>query len=281
MIIQKLYRVFGPAEVDVSSLYTDVAPSSKKVPNTVYQTWKYARLPPFHARGVARFRRLNPDFSFRLFDDAEMAAFMGAQYSSHPIRKVFDQIRIPAAKADIWRYCVLYREGGIYCDIDSALSVPFHDLLKDDPSELLSFENNSWTAQLDVGSYADPAVFQTAIPGSARSLLDHPDNVVLNWLLCFEKGHPLLREVIDLIVQNFDFYKGKSFASMWKAVIHCTGPLALTQATWRWIEKEGRRPSQCGIDFRGNGIFKLAGSGYRDKVSPHFSTLNGQPLTSG
>ena len=68
---------------------------------------------------------------------------------------------------------------------------------------------------------------------------------------------------------------------MWKAVIHCTGPLALTQATWTWMARTGRRPAQCGIDFEGRGIFKLAGSGYRDSVSPHFSTQNGQALVSG
>jgi len=280
MILQKLYRVLGPEEVDVSSLYTTVAPSSSRIPNTVYQTWKYPRLPPYHARCVRRFRNLNPDFSFRLFDDDEMARFMRTEFSGHPILDVFDQIRVPAAKADVWRYCILYRDGGVYCDIDSALSIPLRDILKDDPTELLSFESNRWQEQLEIDNYADAALFMDSMPEAVGARLDYPDNTILNWVLCFEKGHPLLEEVIGLIVRNFPFYKGKNFASMWKAVIHCTGPLALTQATWRWVEKTGKRPSQCGIDFQGRGIFKLPGSGYRDRVSPHFSTLNGQPLTS-
>jgi len=213
------------------------------------------------------------------FDDCEMASFMRQHFSEHPVLEVFEQLRVPAAKADVWRYCVLYKEGGVYCDIDSALSIPLHDILKDNPHELLSFEGNLWRDQLEVGNYADASSFLETMPARVSKLLDHPDNTVLNWLLCFEKGHPLLEEAIAVIVRNFHFYRGKSFASMWKAVIHCTGPLALTQAAWRWMERTGRRPSQCGIDFHGKGIFKLPGSGYRDEVSPHFSSLNGQALT--
>lgn len=190
------------------------------------------------------------------------------------------KFEIPAAKADIWRYCILFREGGIYCDIDSALSVPLQDLLKNDPSEMISYEANTWEDQLDIGRYGDPSVFRAAVPESVKGRLDHPQNVILNWLLCFEPKHPILEEALAMIVRHFDFYRKKTFENMWKAVIHCTGPLVLTQATWTWMEKTGKTPSQCGIDYYGKGVFKLPGSGYRDSVSPHFSTLNGQALTS-
>ena len=225
-VIQKIYRAFGPHDVDVSSFFTAVPAASSEIPNTVYQTWKYARLPPFHARGFAHFRQLNPDYSFSFFDDREMTDYMRTRYAGHPILAVFDRIRIPAAKADIWRYCVLFREGGVYCDIDSALSIPLRDLLKDDPPEMMSFESNTWSGQLDIGNYADPAVFRASVPTSAGSRLEHPQNVILNWMLCFKKGHPILEEAIALIVRHFDFYRNKTFDNMWKAVIHCTGPIA-------------------------------------------------------
>ncbi len=265
--------------MDISSLYTEVPQSPGRIPRRVYQTWKEPRLPAVHALGVRRFRRLNPDYSFEFFDDARMAAYMRENYAAHPILDVFERIKIPASKADVWRYCILYREGGIYCDIDSALSIPFRGLLRDDPSELLSFEGNPWSSLMQVGAYADPSLFLAQPPDSVAAGLDYPDHTVLNWLLCFEKGNPILAEIIDLIVRHFAFFDGRQFESVWQAVVHATGPLAFTQAVWRWMERTGLRPAQQGIDFDGRGIFKLPGSGDRYAVSPHYMQMKRTSLT--
>ena len=233
-------------------------------------------VPLLMAREVRRFRRMNSDCSFSFFDNQRMAAYMESAYAGHPILRVFRDIRMPAEKADIWRYCVLFREGGIYCDIKSVLKVPFRTLLADDPSELISFEGNRWKDCLDLQRCADPAVFLPEPPDSVRSRLDHPEHIMLNWLLCFEKGSPILEEVIDLIVRHSSFYRNKTFETPEVAGSHFTGPLALTQAVWRWMQKTGKRPGQCGIDFSGQGIWKLDGMVYRG--SPHHSTMKDMAL---
>jgi hypothetical protein len=277
--IERAYEVFLPRQRRISTLYSQAPRRAQKIPNVVYQTWKKAELPSFHARGVRRFRELNYDYSFRFFDDNEMNEYMESFYAAHPILTVFHDIRVPAAKADIWRYCVLFREGGIYCDIDSALSVPFRDILKDDPSELISFEPNRWRDHLELGMYADPEVFIPAPSPAVARNLEHPDNILVNWLLCFEKGSPILEEVINLIVRHFHFFKGKEFDSMLEAVIHCTGPIALTQALWQWMNKSGRRPLQLGIDFNGQGVYKLSGSDKRYADSPRYTTFLDRRIT--
>ena len=249
----RAYRLFAPREISIAPLYTQVRPSARKIPNSVYQTWRVPTLPFLHAKEVGRFRRRNPDFSFTFFSDNQMDEYMRACFRGHPILDVFREIRVPAAKADIWRYCILYREGGVYCDIDSGLSIPIHELLKGDPSEIVSFEKNTWKDILDVGSYADPEVYLRALPDEIAGKLDSPDLMVLNWFLCFEKEHPILEEVINLIVRHFGFSRSKRFESIWKAVIHCTGPLALTQALWMWIRRTGQRPTQYGVDIAAPG----------------------------
>lgn len=278
-LFQHVYELFAPREVCISPLYTTASPMRSRIPNSIYQTWKKQTLPSFHARYVQRFRALNSDYSFFFFNDKAMAEYMDSHYAGHPILSVFRDLRIPAAKADIWRYCILYLEGGIYCDIDSALSVPFRQILQDDWTELLSFENNKWRNHLDLGHYADASIFLAQPPDSIKSNLDYQDNVILNWLLCFEKGSPILEEVINLIVRHFNFFRNKNFENMWKAVIHCTGPLALTQAVWMWMDRTGKSPRQFGIDFGGHGIFKLPGSGRRYATSPHFRSLSNSSIT--
>ncbi|MGA2642066.1 MAG: glycosyltransferase [Spirochaetia bacterium] len=273
-ILKSIFRKIHP--VDVSSLYTEVPRSTGKIPNRVYQTWISPVLPFLHARGLKRFRKLNPDFSFSFFDDQRMASYMESNYAGHPILKVFKDVRMPAEKADIWRYCLLFREGGIYCDIKSALAIPLRELIHDDYSELLSFERNSWKNFLDPGRFADPDLYLPSPPDSIRSNLDHPDNVIINWFLCFEKGSPILEELINLIVRHSQFFRGKTFDRVDVAGNHFTGPLAFTQAVWRWMQKTGKRPTQCGIDFSGQGIWKLFGMDY--SKSPHHSSMRNLPL---
>ena len=275
----RAYRVFAPKEISITPFYTSAPPLTRKIPNSVYQKWNDSFLPYMHAMEVRRFRRLNPDYSFVFFDDRRMNDYMSSHYAGHPILEVFRQIQIPASKVDVWRYCILYREGGVYCDIDSALAIPLRELLKDDPSEVISFENNKWRDVLSPGAYADPKIFCSDPPPEAARNLDHPDHLALQWLLCFEKESPILGEVINLIARHFEFFRGRKFESVWKAVIHCTGAVAFTQALWSWISRTKQRPYQRGIDFEGDGIWKVPGSWHLHGAIPHYSQWPTSSLT--
>ena len=278
VLFRKIDRMVNPKGLSIAELYSAVPSWDKRVPNVVYHTWKFPLVSAPHARAIRRFRRLNKDFSFEFFDDERLTRYMREFYAGQPILDVFEHVKIPAARADIWRYCVLYREGGVYCDIDSMLMTPLRTLLKDNPREVLSFEGGKWNGLLAPGVYADPSVFVSAPSNKARALLDEPEHTVLNWFLLFEKGHPILRNTIDLIVKNFPFFKDKVFDSVWKGVIHSTGPLVLTQGVWSWLDAEGHKPCQCGIDFNGQGIFKIPGAGHQYEASPHYYSMNSRAL---
>jgi len=219
---------------------------------------------------------MNADYSFSFFDNARMNAYMEACYSGHPILRLYHEVRMPAEKADIWRYCILYREGGIYCDIKSTLTVPFRKILPADATELVSYSRNLLKDYLDIPRYADPSLFLAAPPRQVKERLECPEHPLVNWLLCFEKESPILGELIELIVRSAPFYRGKRYENPHLAGIHFTGPLALTQAVWKWMEKTGQQPTQCGIDFRGKGIWRLRGMDYRE--SPHHSTMSDMAL---
>ena len=270
IVARHIYELLTPRERDISPVYFNVRASKAKIPNRVYQTWETSLLPSLLAWEIRRIRRLNPDYSFSFFDADARAEYMERHYAGHPILQVFRDLKLRTAQVDVWRYCILYREGGVYCDIDSALSVPLHQVITEEMPELISFERNLWKEAFDP-AYARRDMLMASPPAAARAMLDYPDNVMLNWMLCFEKEHPVLKETIDLIVRHFAFFQGRQFASAWKAVTHCTGPLALTQATWTWLARSNRRPCQCGIDFNGSGILTLPGAGRRHTATtPHY-----------
>jgi mannosyltransferase OCH1-like enzyme len=74
----------------------------------------------------------NPTFSYRLFDDNECRAFIEKHFPAD-IVKAYDTLIPGAYKADLWRLCMLYMEGGIYLDVKfKPMGVGFDQMLDRD-----------------------------------------------------------------------------------------------------------------------------------------------------
>jgi len=86
------------------------------IPLHLYQTWVTRRLPKHMHRCVRQLQEDNPEFAYHFFDDRQCRQYLG-RYFGERHRDIYDRLIPGAYKADFWRYCVLYREGGIYLDI--------------------------------------------------------------------------------------------------------------------------------------------------------------------
>ena len=67
---------------------------------------------------LANNQRLNPDIHFELWDDNDIDIFIQKEFNSN-IYKAYKNIHpaIGAAKADFFRYCVIYRYGGMRVNV--------------------------------------------------------------------------------------------------------------------------------------------------------------------
>ena len=87
-----------------------------EIPRHLYQTWHTKRLPPKMRECVESLCADNPEFEHHLFDDTDCRDFIKNHYGG-VVLNAYD-ILIPGAyKADLWRYCVLFKLGGVYLDI--------------------------------------------------------------------------------------------------------------------------------------------------------------------
>lgn len=86
------------------------------IPLKIYQTWFTKELPTKMKDNVEKLRKDNPEFEYNLFDDQDCRNFI-KKYFSDEVLNAFDSLVPGAYKADLWRYCVLYINGGIYLDI--------------------------------------------------------------------------------------------------------------------------------------------------------------------
>jgi mannosyltransferase OCH1-like enzyme len=64
----------------------------------------------------SELQEANPDFTFELYDDAACRSFIQTHFEPD-VAQAYDTLLPGAFKADLWRYCVLYENGGIYLDI--------------------------------------------------------------------------------------------------------------------------------------------------------------------
>jgi mannosyltransferase OCH1-like enzyme len=86
------------------------------IPLNIYQTWHTKNLPPLMKKSVDLIKRNNPSFSYYLFDDNDCVEFIKNNFSNK-VLNAYNSLQPGAYKADLWRYCILYVNGGIYLDI--------------------------------------------------------------------------------------------------------------------------------------------------------------------
>ena len=87
---------------------------------TIYTTY-HSVLPPIV---LNRWHELNPDYAVDFSLDAECSKFLDTEFN-RTISRLFLTIHRGMYKADLWRLCKLYVNGGVYADIDL---VPFQSL---------------------------------------------------------------------------------------------------------------------------------------------------------
>ena len=86
------------------------------VPLDIYQTWHSKDLPPGMMKSIIQLRKDNPEFAYHLFDDNDCKNFIKDNFNIK-VYEAFENLIPGAYKADLWRYCILYKRGGIYIDI--------------------------------------------------------------------------------------------------------------------------------------------------------------------
>jgi hypothetical protein len=86
------------------------------IPLTIYQTWYTKKLNSRMKACVDKLKDSNPEFTFYLYDDNECTNFIQDNFDEEVI-DAYKSLIPGAYKADLWRYCILYKYGGIYLDI--------------------------------------------------------------------------------------------------------------------------------------------------------------------
>ena len=109
---------------------------------------------------VNKLRQNNPRFNYQLYDDNDCREFIKNNFDGN-ILNAFDGLIPGAYKADLWRYCVLYKLGGIYLDIKYTPSNRFKLInLLEKEHFCLDIDNNGIYNAIIVAKPGNPILLQ-------------------------------------------------------------------------------------------------------------------------
>lgn len=89
---------------------------TSRIPLFLFQTWSTLDLPDDMMKCVEKLKTNNPEFKYYLYDDLMCRDFIRTNFDEN-VLYTYDKLKPGAYKADLWRYCILYKYGGIYLDI--------------------------------------------------------------------------------------------------------------------------------------------------------------------
>jgi mannosyltransferase OCH1-like enzyme len=157
------------------------------IPLDIYQTWSTKDLPPKMRERVEILKSQNPRFRHHLYDDNDCREFIRTHFRPD-VLAAYDSLVPGAYKADLWRLCVLFINGGIYMDIKLICANGF---------KLIELTEND------------------------HFVKDRPVNSIFNSLMVSQKGNIFLFKCIRQIVENV---KNKYYGN---CPLSPTGPVLL------------------------------------------------------
>jgi mannosyltransferase OCH1-like enzyme len=170
------------------------------IPKNIFQTHKslnYINSKPKLISAINSWTRFSSEFKYYFYDNQMCEDFMKNNFDEK-INKAYSMLPMAVMKADLWRYCIIYKYGGIYADADTVCNI--HPKL---------FINDSY---LTVSPEINTSYF-------------------CQWTFSAAPGSPILKSIIDLSVDRILTTPIKG-----EHVIHyLTGPSCFTDGILKYL----------------------------------------------
>ncbi len=230
----------------------NIGDSYNGLPLKIYTSWDSYNLPINMYNNIMLLKSLNPEFDIHIYDENDRREFIKNNFNSE-VLDAYDSLIPGAFKADLWRYCIIYKNGGVYIDIKYHTYIPIILLIKERITN-----------------------FTLALSNYCRD-----DNIeIQNTFFTSPQNNDLFLNVINNIINNT---KTKNYDN---TVLHVTGPCIFTK---HFFNKYGKdffkeltlkyqwRPDDNIVSIYLNGTRKLFAESYieyRNDQSDYYSNNN-------
>jgi len=127
-----------------------------RIPKTILQVWFGGTpLTPPMLSAIDTWRTLNPSYDHILMFDDNGRKFLADNFTED-VLLAFDTMDRGAAKSDLFRYCYLFVNGGVYSDMDNICLKPLDEWLPKDKPFISSLNLPCLTPGEQYGKHFDP-----------------------------------------------------------------------------------------------------------------------------
>lgn len=148
---------------------------NQRIPKIIWQTMKTNTVPKIMKEYSDSWIEQNPEYEYRFFDDNDIKQFIAKEFPQYI--SAYKKIKQGAVKADLWRYLILDKYGGVYADMDCRCIVSLKNWIQ--PAA-------EWVTQLGI------------------------NRDVCQWLIMTIPGNPVIRKAAEKSYENL--MKQKEFS---------------------------------------------------------------------
>ena len=224
-----------------------------QIPKIIHQTYPTKNINSDIQNNINNLKKLNPDYEYILYDDNDIIDFIKNNYSQH-ILNTYNSINpeYGPARADYFRYLLMYKKGGIYLDIKSSCDRPFDSVINKNDEFILTH----W-----------------GYKGAWYKILNNEYGEYCNWNIIIKKNHPLMKKIIDQITLNINNYSIDKYGVSKNGVLHLTGPIAYSKVI---IKNKDKYNITLYNNYYDIGLIFIKINNYRKKLfnKKHYTELD-------
>lgn len=207
--------------LDIKTATPAQTAARKQIPRRIVQSWVNRDLTEGMLALTKSHTRLNPGYAYVFYDDKECRAFIEKRF--HPtVLLAYDAMTTAAFKADLFRYCELYVNGGWWFDLDT-LSVGPIDAIVPAATQFACAKD----FEEPFGDDQRYALYQAVLGSAPR--------------------HPILEKAIRKVCYNVSL--GPRAASL--GALNVAGPLLLGSAVNTVFGRRSGTRLTCGLKGQG------------------------------
>ena len=151
---------------------------SLSIPKRIFQTHKsvqYIRSKPQLQNAINSWRRHVPEFGYHFYTNEMCDVFMKTdmvELFGESIYEAYNKLPMAVMKADLWRYCVIYKFGGIYADADTICKCNPNIFTMYDTMLVCAPENSTNLCQWCFAAPANSPILKSVIELSIERILE-------------------------------------------------------------------------------------------------------------
>lgn len=201
----------------------------KTIPKNIYRTHRSKNDALNYKKVFDLTKEKMPDYKTYFYYEDDIDKFITENFSKR-IYNAYKSINpdYGPAKADFFRYLVIYYYGGIYFDIKSG-PIKNIDKIVENLKGKMAISN--WT-NFPIGYL--PIVHCDELYWA--SFVENSYGEYQNWYIISGKGNPILAKIIKQMISNIEKGK-KEYINGHKSVIAMTGPLMMTRVVDKYYNK--------------------------------------------